>query len=339
MTRQQRLIVYSIVIFMMVWGLDLINAIKYHQAIGDANIFHLLNVSQILYALCTFLFVRAVSNRYFLTGKYLRFAGSILLAILLFIIFRYTLEQVLSPLLIDIRNYPVGVSLLYYSLDNVYYAIVYIFLGFLLFLLDSQIANQKKQALLVQKSREAELQFLRSQINPHFLFNTLNNIYSLVYEQSDKAPAAMLRLSDMMRYMLYEKKEAVPLAKEWDYINSFVELQKLRFHEEPAIVLAAEGNLDAHMIPPYLLIPFVENAFKHGDLRDAAGPLTIQLVTGDREIRLMVQNKISHRNKDESGGVGLDNVRRRLELIFPERHTLHTATDNRQHTATLILKL
>ncbi|MET0394869.1 MAG: sensor histidine kinase, partial [Chitinophagaceae bacterium] len=218
-------------------------------------------------------------------------------------------------------------------------AIVYIFLGFLLFLLDSQVGNRKKQALLLQKSREAELQFLRSQINPHFLFNTLNNIYSLVYEQSDKAPAAMLRLSDMMRYMLYEKKETVPLAKEWDYISSFVELQKLRFHEEPAIVLTAEGNLDAHLIPPYLLIPFVENAFKHGDLRDAADPLTITLAAGDGDIRFRVQNKISHRNKDESGGVGLDNVRRRLELIFPGRHTLQTGSDGRQHAATLILKL
>lgn len=339
MTRQQRIIIYSIVIFMMVWGLDLVNMVKFHQTLEEANIFHLLNFSQILYALCTFLFVRFVSHRYFLAGKWLLFAGSILLAILLFIILRYTLEQILSPLLLGMRNYPAGVSLIYYSLDNVYYAVVYIFLGFLLFLLDNQIGNQKKQALLVQKSREAELQFLRSQINPHFLFNTLNNIYSLVYEQSGKAPAAMLRLSDMMRYMLYEKKETVPLAKEWDYINSFVELQRLRFHEEPAIDISAEGPLQEFAIPPYLLIPFVENAFKHGDLRDPAQPLQIRLAARGREISFTVQNKISHLNKDESGGVGLDNVKRRLELIFPGRYMLHTGTGDGVFTALLTLKL
>lgn len=337
MTREQRIIVYSIVIFMMVWGIDLINAAKYHTPVEE--IFHPFNFSQALYALFTFLFVSTASRRYFLPGKYVHFSIALLLTIVFFIVFRYLLEELLSPLLLGIRNYRGNVSLIYYSLDNVYYALVYIVLGFLLFLIDNQLSTQKKQAVLLQKTREAELQFLRSQINPHFLFNTLNNIYSLVYEQSEKAPAAMLRLSDMMRYMLYEKKETVPLAKEWEYINSFVELQKLRFHDDPYIDISAEGPLQEYAIPPYLLIPFVENAFKHGDLRDPALPLQIRLMVRDREVRFRVQNKISHRNKDESGGVGLDNVKRRLELIFPGRHVLSTVTEGPVFTILLTLKL
>lgn len=339
MSRRQQIAIYSVIIFMMVWGFDLINAIKFSYAITLKDVFNPFNFSQVAYATTTLFLTGEVLKRYYLPGKYIRLAAALPLVVFFFIGLRFLLEQVIYPFAFHANNYPSGTPVGYYILDNIYYAIIYMMLGFLVFLLDNQIGNQKKQTILLQKNREAELQFLRSQINPHFLFNTLNNIYSLVYEKSDKAPAATLRLSEMMRYMLYEKKETVPLSKEWEYINSFIELQKLRFPHEIPVEIELAGNNHDYEIPPYLLIPFVENAFKHGDFRDHSIPLKISLVIANQELVFRVQNKISYRNKDESGGIGLDNVKRRLELIFPGTHSLDTRSAGMIFETLLVLKM
>lgn len=119
---------------------------------------------------------------------------------------RYGIEEMIYPAVIGYGNYQEGTSIQYYFLDNIYYAVIYVAIGFFLFIMDRLFTLQKQQVQLANKTREAELQFLRSQVNPHFLFNTLNNIYSLVYEKSNKAPDAVLRLSELLRYILYEKK-------------------------------------------------------------------------------------------------------------------------------------
>jgi len=335
MTKRQRILSYCLTLFIMIWGADIINTVKLNREINLSEAFNIFNISQLVYAGVTMALMHYICKRYFLSKKHLHFALAIVGLIILCILLRYSIEEKLYPVLLGARNYPEKLSFLYYVLDNIYVASVYIIIGFLLFLLDMQIGNQKKQAMLIQQNKEAELQFLRSQINPHFLFNTLNNIYSLVYEQSPKAPSAMLQLSDLMRYMLYEKKETVPVSKEWNYIQNFITLQKLRFDYEIQVQLTLEGDTSIHFIPPYLLIPFIENAFKHGDFRN--DPLKVMLAVSGSSLQFTICNRIGHQNKDEAGGIGLDNVKRRLELLYPGRHELETKTENGSFTAQLRL--
>ena len=337
MTKKQLFAVYAVVIFMMVWGLDLIAIVKLNQPIRLQDVLTVFTVSQIIYITTTLLLTRVLFRKYFLTKRYGLLAGSLLGLMLFFIVLRYALEEVLSPALFGYRNYFAGVPVSYYALDNVYYALIYMVLGFLIFLLDNQITTQKTQSLLLEKTREAELQFLRSQINPHFLFNTLNNIYSLVYEQSPKAPDAVLKLAELMRYLLYEQKEKVPLTREWMYVQNFIDLQRLRFPQELPVRLEIQGDADRHEIIPHLLICFVENAFKHGDFKDPSAPSKVMVQCNGTTLKVETENKINKQYKDESGGVGLDNIKRRLELLYPKRHSLQITSNGSIYASQLIL--
>lgn len=337
MTRKQLIVVYAVVIFMMVWGLDLIALVKLKQSVSLRRALSLFTISQLVYTTATLLLTRYFFQKYYLTKRYTLLATSIAGTVLFFILFRYTLEEVISPALFGYHNYNTNVSLTYYVLDNVYYGLVYFVLGSLLFLLDNQITTQKSQALLIRQTREAELQFLRSQINPHFLFNTLNNIYSLVYEQSPKAPEAVLKLAELMRYLLYEQKEKVPLTRELEYVQSFIDLQRLRFSGELPLELKVDGSAEKHEIIPHLLICFIENAFKHGDFKDPSMPLRIRLTCNGGTVTFETENKISQQHKDERGGVGLENIKRRLELLYPKHHTLQVTNNGQKYASQLIL--
>jgi two-component system LytT family sensor kinase len=328
MRRSQLIATYAILIFIMVWGFDLINAVKYNTPVTTRGLFSLYNFSQITYALATLLLTRWVFRRLYLTKKYALLAISVIGLFVFFIAFRYTLEEIVNPAIFGVHNYRSDVSLVYYTLDNIYYATLYIALGISVFFVDAQVGNQKKQALLEEQNRNAEMQFLRSQINPHFLFNSLNNIYTLVYEQSAKAPQAVLKLSELIRYMLYEKKDKVPLLKEWEYVQNFIGLQQLRFDRDVPVTTELKGDAGTVSIPPYLLIPFAENAFKHGDFSDPSSPLVFKVEVKDRAVIFKTENKINHHNKEQSGGVGLSNVRKRLELLYPGKHSLDITMDN-----------
>ncbi|RYY41029.1 MAG: histidine kinase [Chitinophagaceae bacterium] len=205
-----------------------------------------------------------------------------------------------------------------------YYACLYIVMGALLFFADEALTARLRQAELLGRNREAELAFLRAQVNPHFLFNSLNNIYALSYKGSPKAPEAILKLAELMRYMLYEKKTFLPAATEWDYVEHFIALQQLRYDYPLAVEIRKTGNADAWELPPYLLIAFVENAFKHGDLNGK--PLTIGFDAGAHAFAFSLCNAIGRQQKDAGGGIGLSNLRRRLELLYPGRHALKCAS-------------
>ncbi|WP_022822050.1 sensor histidine kinase [Hymenobacter norwichensis] len=202
--------------------------------------------------------------------------------------------------------------------------------------------EMERQQLLI------ELAMLKTQINPHFLFNTLNNIYSLTSRKSDKAPEAVLRLSEIMRYLLYESStDTVPLSRELAHLRSFLDLQRLRLSAtaQDAIQLTVTGAPAdcAHPIAPLLLLPLVENAFKHGDL--AARPVAVQItleLASDGQLRFSVLNHVAPADAErelpnQPGGVGLVNLRRRLALLYPGRHTLQVQTPLNQHLVTLVL--
>lgn len=322
MSRKQLWIIYGILCFLLIWGWDLIDTLKFNGNINWEKTIGPFHVTQLIYVLITLLLTRYFLKKYYPVKKYFRVFCSLILLIFIFIILRYMLEEKIFPFLFGFSNYSKNVNLVYYALDNIYYALVYITLGTLVFLLEYQLNSQKNEAALKQERINAELAFLRSQVSPHFLFNSLNNIYSLSYKKSDKAPDAILKLSELTRYMLYEKHDRIPLAKEWEYIRNFISLQQLRYDFPLNLNITLEGDIDSFYIAPYLLIPFVENAFKHGDVQDQDNPVLISLQCHKGKIVFKVKNRIAFRQKDKDGGIGLENVRRRLQLLYDGDHEL-----------------
>lgn len=190
--------------------------------------------------------------------------------------------------------------------------------------------NEREKTELEKQRLTAELAFLKSQINPHFLFNSLNNIYSLAYQKSDATPNAILKLSEIMRYMLYESNDTrVDLEKEITYLKSFIELQKLRFKGDAFVILEVEGHIEGLKIVPLLLISFVENAFKHGLATDKENPIYINISVHEENMLFTIKNKKNLQNKDQTGGIGMTNVVRRLDLTYPDKYKL--AVENREH--------
>lgn len=191
-----------------------------------------------------------------------------------------------------------------------------------------------------EEKRKAEVSFLRSQVNPHFIFNTMNNIYSLVYHQSKKALPAIEKLSGIMRYVMKDSDaEKIELTKEIDYLKNFIELQSLRSKGDAKVDLMIGGNLNGKMIVPLLLIPFVENGFKHGVLNDETNPFKIKFSLEENKMTFFCSNKIAAGAKDESSGIGLQNVKRRLELLYPDNYQLQIHHDKNQYTSTLTINL
>jgi two-component system, LytTR family, sensor kinase len=201
------------------------------------------------------------------------------------------------------------------------------------------IESRKLKDELINQRQAGELALLKSQVNPHFLFNTLNNIYSLVYHKSDEAPDAVMKFSSIMRYVLYDsKEEKVLLEKEIEYLKSYIELQKLRIKEPDFVLLEVEGIFEGTFIAPMLLIPFVENAFKHAGRENIPG-ITIYLHGDKQQIRFEVSNfkqKELQTVEKPFSGIGLSNIRRRLALIYPEKHLLDIKTENNQYKVKLI---
>lgn len=179
---------------------------------------------------------------------------------------------------------------------------------------------------LEKQNLKSELALLRSQINPHFLFNTLNNIHSFAHSDSDKTAFSIIKLSEIMRYMLNESNsERVLLEDEIDYIKSYIALQNIRFSEKEYVFLDIEGDPSGIKIAPMIFVPFIENAFKHGDKRQKTPGVKVVLNISKEEIYFEVCNvkrKIKSSDIEEKSGFGLDNLKRRLELAYPESFNL-----------------
>ena len=186
--------------------------------------------------------------------------------------------------------------------------------------------DQKQKSELINQNQASELALLRYQINPHFLFNTLNNIYSLVYKKHDKAPDAVMKLSEILHYTLYKANtEMVQLENEINTLKSFIELQTLRVINPDFVEFKVEGYAGGKNIVPMLLIPFVENAFKHCKKDVEAPGIIISIVINTDFIEFRCQNQISDGNqsfKDAMGGIGLQNIKRRIELLYAKKHVL-----------------
>ncbi|MBE0649606.1 MAG: histidine kinase [Bacteroidales bacterium] len=187
--------------------------------------------------------------------------------------------------------------------------------------------QDRKRKEMEKEKLVSELSFLKSQVNPHFLFNSLNGIYALAIKKSDKTPDALLQLSDLLRHMLYDADHGnVLLKKEVDYLKNYIQLQRLRLPSEAKISFDVEGDLSSKTIEPLLFIPFVENAFKHGVDSEGAD-IRIKLSVKGNHLAFEVVNRISHaKSKDASSGIGLANVKKRLELHYGDDYVLNYDT-------------
>ena len=203
--------------------------------------------------------------------------------------------------------------------------------------------HQSERKELETQKMQSELKFLRSQINPHFLFNTLNNLYALTLKKSNDAPEIVLKLSEMMRYMLYECNERrVPLAKEIAYMKNYLDLEKLRQHNAVDIHLDIRGNIVDQKIAPLLLVPFIENSFKHGlNSQIDHGYVNLFVNVDDNHLSFVIENSKGPAKLKQvhpkSGGIGLVNVRRRLNLIYPDQY--HLKIKNKPNSFTVSLEL
>lgn len=205
--------------------------------------------------------------------------------------------------------------------------------------------DQKAAQKLQQEKLEAELKFLKAQIHPHFLFNTLNNLYALALKKSDKAPEMVLKLSDLLNYMLYEcNADRVSLKKELELIDNYLELEKLRYGKNIQIEFIKNGNFNGLTIAPMLILPFIENAFKHG-LSEKLDSSFVKIIASVNEenfnFQVINSNSASAKNRVSDGykeGIGLKNVKRRLELQYKDDYVLLINDEPESFTVNLSLK-
>lgn len=178
------------------------------------------------------------------------------------------------------------------------------------------------------KLKEQELNYLKMQIHPHFLFNTLNTMYGFALKKADEAPEMILKLSNLLDYLLYKvDKPFVLLTDDIEHIKDYIELEKMRFNNTLNIELITENISEDTKIAPMLLLPFVENSFKHGNLKNGILNINIQIICKDNTIYFYIENT----NKDaevSNKGIGLKNIQKRLDLIYKNKHVLEISNDN-----------
>lgn len=241
----------------------------------------------------------------------------------------------------DPASFSLGGNLKARIYDNVIPHFFLVIAGAAIKFMFDQLNLQKKIADLAKEKAEAELNFLKSQINPHFLFNSLNSVYFLIDKNNAEARQALHKFSDMLRYQLYEANgEKIPIEKEIDYLQDYVHLQQLRKDENYKVKFNCSPEVKNFSIEPLLLIPFVENAFKHiSHKSDGSNYVKLDLARSNGYFEFRVENSREKgvHTTEQHGGIGMNNVKRRLELLYPNAHQLHI--DDEANTFKINLKL
>lgn len=201
-------------------------------------------------------------------------------------------------------------------------------------------ANKRNKEIEAEKSI-IELAYLKAQINPHFIFNTLNTIYSLTLNRSDKAPEAVLLYSQIIRYV-FDKIDVnhVSLQEEIDYINDYIELQTLRFTDTLIVEFEIKGDVENHQIAPLILVPFIENAFQYGISNHYLSTISISIEVSDNSIHFTSKNKKYKKNEFQHIGknIGIKNTKRKLNLIYPDKHQLSIKETNETFRLDLVIQ-
>ncbi|MEL7529747.1 MAG: histidine kinase [Bacteroidota bacterium] len=295
-----------------------------YQVVGDGQYFGLRMLILLpIDILAAYFSSYLLVERLLLKGRYLVFLLSLVVSIELFVIAERALEFYYYLPLTDLKTIKLGFwhgsSL--FNIGVRIYLIVSLFAGMRLFKFWLYDQNRKRD--LEQQSLQTELSMLRTQIQPHFLFNTLNNIDALVHANPDKASEAIARLSEILRFQLYEKEtDRVSLADEINFLEATIALLELRRPDPEGMQFQVKGKTDGYYMPALLLAPFVENAYKHGDKQ---APISITLETRAARLYFRIENQLKSvpdQNYQSVGGLGLSNVKRRLALYFEADYQL-----------------
>lgn len=275
-----------------------------------------------------------------LKRRILLYIASILIILIIPIfLFQYFFPINNSSIIVYNENSLVSKRLEY--MGPIMFSIAFLIIGTTIRMYKEWNENEKNKKEIENQKITTELQFLKNQLNPHFLFNSLNSIYSLTKKKSNDAPEAVITLSELMRYMLYQTNNSLVLLRnELDYIQNYVKLQRLRIVNNEKVTLNIHGIISNQKIEPLLLISFIENAFKFGT--DFKGNTEIKIVfyIKEDELQFTCTNLIGSRKKDiENSGIGLQNTRERLELLYPNEHWLFDKEEENRYIVDLTLKL
>ncbi|MGC4038010.1 MAG: histidine kinase [Chitinophagaceae bacterium] len=235
----------------------------------------------------------------------------------------------------------IPLRIIFFSVNRTISLCIFLLLaGGMIRLAFSFIKSQNEKKTLENLNLNAEVNSLKSQINPHFLFNTLNSIYSQAHNRSEHTEYSVLKLSELLRYVLYESsEEKVALEKDIQYLNNYIDLQRIRLSSKITLRYTVNGKLEGNTIAPLMLISFIENAFKHGISYTQASVIKIEIAVFEKTLTLLVSNPIIKKNTFTQGGLGLKNVKRRLELLYPGKHTLAIDDSNGLYIVNLKLDL
>lgn len=258
--------------------------------------------------------------------KYIVYAAFMLATILLGTVF-IKLITYTTHLLIKSDS---PIILIYFGIFRVLF---FTFFGIIYQELIGKKRTEDKNKSLILEKRETELQFLKSQMNPHFFFNTLNNIYGLAYQKEDSAPTAILKLSEAMRYIIYEtQSERVTLNKELQFIDNYIKLERLRLLNNDHLKFQNEVGLYSGKIAPLILLPFIENCFKHSNIDESdESEINISIWVENRYLYLSCGNTVSKKANYKEGGIGTKNVMKRLDLLYGDQYSLEKEEDEKNY--------
>ena len=347
---EQFVLIFSKTRFRILWHILfwLVVLVYYTAFFGHQNGYYWLTFKFISLLLPITIATTYVFN-YYLIPKYLlenRFWLFALLAFYTLLFSFYLISLIIFPFLV-LGTKSISMETLDKSILDVYFLVVgmytVILIAILVKLLKFSYEKQTLNLQLLQEKTETELEMLRSQINPHFLFNTLNNIYTLSLKKSDQTPEVVLKLADMLDYLLYESNATkVPLSKEIKLIENYLYLQQIRFGNRLRINFKKDEHISNQQIAPMLLLPFVENSFKHGvgKHRDKAW-IDIELTVSTDSIVFKVKNsqpEVEPNKKEHiSGGIGIHNVQKRLDLIYRDNYILNIKNLDKTYSVNLKL--
>ncbi len=298
---------------------------------------------------CTYFFIYFLFPKFLMKKRYGRFAVYSLYSILLSI---WAHMIIISLMFITIGDYNTK-QINPYSFDSITLLVGIYFIviaASTIKLIKHSFEQQKRNSILIKKQynteinlNKARLELLKAQLHPHFLFNTLNNLYGLTLEKSNDAPELVLRFSELLDYMLHKTKlEKVNLNDEIAYIKNFADIESLRHGDKLSFNIECTGPTENLYISPMILLPFIENAFKHG-VNPLSGKscININIETSERELAFYIENDTykNIQNRNKTNGIGLRNIKERLELLYNDKYKLDISNENEKFKVALRLKL
>ncbi len=261
--------------------------------------------------------------------KYIQFGLSVVLMILVFAGIRFVLEEVISPMLFNVNNYNLdNPNIVFtYLYDSFIYALKACLYSSVIYLLFRNVEQKETLHKLSVQHEKAQLTALKSQLSPHFLFNTLNNFYVELIDDKPKTAAAVLKLSQLLRYITYETTDDfVALDKDIQFIKDYIYFYKRRYEDSLFLSFDINGDANQKKIPALILIHFVENVCKHGIINNPEKPASITLDIAENHLEVATVNHINMSEKYMEAGIGLDNINKRLSVIFKDNYILAQET-------------